>query len=266
MIKSLIIANWKCNPATQIEARHLFDFVIGELKDIKNVEVVLCPPFVWLPVLGSFKPSEAFSAGGQDLFWEKQGPYTGEISPLMLKDLGCEYVIVGHSERRQHLGETDEMINKKLKAALKNRLKPILCVGEKIRDSFDNEGRPENYINPIVEEQLKKALESIDKSRVADIVVAYEPIWAIGSGEPDTPDDALSASLLIRKTIVKMFDSRALANKIRVIYGGSVDSKNIASFANQDGIDGVLVGGASLNASEFVKIVLRINKTNKNES
>lgn len=271
MSKPLIIANWKMNPATSSEARHLLNTIQKGLKGSNGAEVIVCPPFIWLPILGSLiKSSETFSAGGQDLFWEKQGAYTGEVSPLMLKDAGCEYVIVGHSERREFLGETDEMVNKKTRVALKNRLKPILCVGEKARDTFDSEGRVENYINPIVEDQLKKALEGVDKSRVVDIVIAYEPIWAISTsgageapepekssvrGKADTPDDALSAAMFIRKIIAKMFDDRRVIKKIRVIYGGSVNSKNVASFVGQEGIDGVLIGGASLNGSEFSKIV-----------
>jgi len=183
--------------------------------------------------------------GAQDCFWEQQGAYTGEISPLMLKDLGCQYIIIGHSERRQYFQETDEMINQKIKAALKARLKPILCLGEEIKNSTD-------YL--VIEQQLKKALTRVSAGRIRDIVIAYEPVWAIGTGQPCLPDEAMKTALFIRKILTKLY-SRKIAEQVRVLYGGSVTAENAADYVRGARMDGLLVGGASLNATEFIKIV-----------
>jgi len=183
--------------------------------------------------------------GAQDCFWEQQGAYTGEISPLMLKDLGCQYIIIGHSERRQYFQETDEMINQKIKAALKARLKPILCLGEEIKNSTD-------YL--VIEQQLKKALTRVSAGRIRDIVIAYEPVWAIGTGQPCLPDEAMKTALFIRKILTKLY-SRKIAEQVRVLYGGRVTAENAADYVRGARMDGLLVGGASLNATEFIKIV-----------
>lgn len=258
MQKPLIIANWKMNPATRKEARHLFEVVRKGIKGIKEVEVVICPPFVWLTNIEISKYRN-INLGAQDCFWEEKGAYTGEISPLMLKDLGCQYVIIGHSERRQYFGQTDEMINKKIKAALKARLKPILCVGEKIRDTFDSEGRPLNEMSLVVKEQLEKDLSGVSIGRISDIIVAYEPVWAISTsnGLACSPDEAMKAALLIKKILTKLY-TRQVAEQVRILYGGSVNSQNAADYIKGAGMAGLLVGGASLNASEFVKIVEKV--------
>jgi triosephosphate isomerase len=177
----------------------------------------------------------------------------------MLKNLGCQYVIIGHSERRQYFQEADEMINKKLKAALKVRLKPILCIGEEARDAFNSEGRVLNEMSLIVGEQLEKALVDIPMARIREIVIAYEPVWAISTntGIPCSPDDAMKAALFIRKILSKLY-SRPIAEKVKIIYGGSVDSRNMVDYIKGARMDGVLVGGASLNASEFVKMVEKV--------
>lgn len=243
MNKKLIIANWKCNPATLKEAEHLFNALMG-LK-IKNTEVILCPPFVYLK--DGFLKEGPWQFGAQDCHWENKGAFTGAVSPLMLKDLGCNYVIIGHSERRKYFKETDEMINLKIKAALKNRLIPVLCVGEESRESGEE-------IDKIVGEELEKDLADIPGTRIQEIVIAYEPIWAIGSGNPCSPEDTMKATLFIRSKIAKMYN-RKIADKIRVIYGGSVVSNNVASYLKEMGIDGVLPGAASLNATEFINLV-----------
>jgi triosephosphate isomerase len=178
----------------------------------------------------------------------------------MLKDLGCRYVIIGHSERRKYFQETDEMINKKLKIALKNRLRPILCVGEEVRDTFDSQGKPLNEMSLVVGEQLKKDLIDIAAPRAREIVIAYEPVWAIGTGNPCSPDDAMRAALFIRKTLTKLYN-RSIAEKVKVLYGGSVTSRNVVDYIEGVRMDGLLVGGASLNGSEFVKIVERVQNT-----
>jgi triosephosphate isomerase len=255
--KPLIIANWKMNPITSKEAEHLFNMVKQGIDKIGNTEVVICPPFVYLSSFGPLG-SKNLQLGGQDCFWEEKGAVTGEISPLMLKNLGCQYVILGHSERRKNFKETDEMINKKLKAALKARLKPILCIGEEARDAFDSEGRPINEMSLVVAEQLEKDLVGVAAARMRDVVIAYEPIWAIGTGNPCLPDDTMKAALFIKKTLAKLYN-RPIAEKVRIIYGGSVNSANVVDYVQGARMNGVLVGGASLNATDFSKIIEKIN-------
>jgi len=252
--KPLIIANWKMNPTTQKEAEHLFESVEKEVGKIKEAEIVICPPFVWL---NSFKVKSKIQLGGQDCFWEEKGAYTSQISPLMLKNLGCQYVIIGHSERRKHFQENDEIINRKIKTALKNRLRPILCLGEEVRDTFDSQGQPLNEMSLKVGEQLEKDLMEISAAKIREMVIAYEPIWAIGTGVPCSPDEAMKAALFIRKTLTKFYN-RSVAEKVKILYGGSVTSQNAADYVKGAGMNGLLVGGASLNATEFVKIVEKV--------
>ncbi len=248
------------SPTTLKEAEHLFSTVEKEIKKIKEVEVVFCPPFVYLLNLVTAvslpprRSSQRIAFGGQDCFWEAKGAYTGEVSPSMLKNLDCQYVIIGHSERRKYFQETDEVVNKKLRAALEARLKPILCVGEEARDAFNSEGRPLSEASLVIGEQLEKDLADVSLSRIREVVIAYEPVWAIGTGNPCLPDDAMKAALFIRKTLAKLYN-RLIAEKARILYGGSVTSQNAASYIKGAGMNGLLVGGASLNASEFVKII-----------
>ncbi len=247
MNKILIVANWKMNPADSKEARRIFESVGKGAVGAKNSEVVFCPPFVYLPLFGAkISKLRNISLGSQDCFWEASGAYTGEISPLMLKNLGCCYAICGHSERRENLNEDNAMVSKKVRATLKARLTPILCVGERSRQIPDYE--------KFIQEEVKSAVSGVSRGLIAEIVIAYEPIWAIGSGRPASPDDALSAGLLIKKTLAGIA-GRAVAEKTRIIYGGSVTSQNAESYTTEAGLGGLLVGGASLNAPEFVKIV-----------
>ena len=179
MQKPLIIANWKCNPATSQEARHLFEAIEKGIKGVKNAEVIICPPYTYL---SSFK---ILTLGAQNCHWEMKGAYTGEVSPLMLKDLGCQYVIIGHSERRKYFGESDEVINGKLKSVLKARLRPVLCVGEETRDAFglfSGEEKSVGEMSLVVQKQLEEGLKGISVGRIKDIVIAYDPLWAIGAG------------------------------------------------------------------------------------
>lgn len=266
-MKPLIVANWKCNPTTINEAKVLFEVVEKDVQKAKNVEVVICPPFVFLSDLlkvknlrisakgGSLPVRQAGASGGnnlflggQDCFWEFRGAFTGEISPTMLKNLGCSYVIIGHSERRNFLDETSKMINKKIKSCLKARLKPILCIGEK-------EGEDRALV---LKQQLIDALKEVSATQIRDMVIAYEPVWAIGTGKSCLSDEVLEAVLLIRK-ILSQFYGRSTAEKVKIIYGGSVENKNAAEYVKKVGTDGLLVGGASLNASEFIKIVMNIS-------
>jgi triosephosphate isomerase len=246
---TFLIANWKMNPQTSREARVLFEEIIN-VGRLKNVETVICPPFPFLSIFGSPK---SVKLGGQDIFWEAHGPYTGQVSGKMLKDLGCDYVILGHSERRQYAGESDEIINAKLKMALKCGLTPILCIGEQAGEEMSD----------VLTAQLNGCLKDIGKAQIEGIVLVYEPVWAIssgivGTGKPCLPDDALSASLFIKKITTGLY-GRFLAEKIRIIYGGSVDSKNAAGYVKEARMQGVLVGGASLDHEEFSKIAGSLN-------
>ena len=243
--KPLIIANWKCNPTTSKEAEHLFETIKKELSKVEKAEIVICPPFVWL----SFFKTSKIHLGGQDCHWQEKGAYTGQVSPLMLKNLACQYVIIGHSERRKYFQETDEIINRKVKTALKTRLRPVLCVGERVGDEM----------GLVVGEQIEKDLAGIAAARVREIIVAYEPVWAIGTGLPCSSDEAMRATLFIRKTLTKLYD-RPIAEKVKILYGGSVTSQNAVDYIKGAMMNGLLVGQASLNATEFVKIVLKINE------
>ena len=243
-MKTFVVANWKMNPTTQAEAERLFDTVkkgIKRIKDLKNIEVVICPPFVYcsqFPVHGSLK------LGAQDCHWEQTGAYTGEISPTMLKNLGCSYVIIGHSERRKYFNETNKTVNKKLLSAFKVRLKPIFCVGEQ-------EGEE---MSLVVKNQLIEGLSGTKKTQMRNLIIAYEPVWAIGTGNPCQPNDAMKSILFIKKTLSELYN-RELAEEIPILYGGSVDSKNAKDYIKEAKMNGLLVGEASLDGREFIKII-----------
>ncbi len=248
MSKFFIVANWKMNPKTLKEASELFETVKKAVKKSGDIKVIICPPALWLKEL---KPGANLnlSLGAQDCHWESSGAYTGELSPQMLADAGAEFVIVGHSERRNYMGESDEIVNLKIKAALRARLRPILCVGEKTGEEM----------SMVVESQLTKNLADLNVNQMKEVIIAYEPVWAISTegGKLCLPDDALSATLFIRKTLTKLY-SRFLADKTLIIYGGSVRADNGDGYIKQARMNGVLVGGASLEAEEFVKIVQNI--------
>ena len=237
-MKPLIVANWKMNPQTLAEAKQLFNSIAKGVKNIKKAEVVICPPFVYLSSL--LKPKTYTlnpKMGGQDCFWEEKGAFTGEVSPLMLKNLGCKYVIVGHSERRRYFKETDEMINKKVKAVLKNGLRPILCI-EKIS-------------------QIKKGVKGVSKKELRHLIFAYEPVWAIGTGKACGIPEAKKVNRSIRKILMDLNSSISLY----VLYGGSINSQNARDFIKKAKFQGLLVGGASLDPKEFIEIVKNIGKT-----
>ena len=244
-MKPLIVANWKMNPLSQKAANQLFDSLKRGLRNVRKTEVVICPPFVYLSRLKIKDLRLKF--GAQDCFWQDKGAFTGEVSPQMLKDLGVKYVILGHSERRQVIGETDEMVNKKLKEVLKLKLLPIVCVGETARE------RKKGETFQVLKREIKEGFKNVPKSQMSKVVIAYEPIWAIGTGNPCSADDALTAILFIRKVIFQIF-GMAVAKKIRILYGGSVNSQNAGDYLSQEGISGLLVGGASLKSKEFLKI------------
>ncbi len=238
-MKPIIIANWKCNPTTLAEAKKLFASVKKGIS--KKAEIIVCPPFVYLPVLKRLK------VGGQDCFWEEKGAFTGEVSAKMLKNLGCQYVIIGHSERRRYFGETDETVNKKLKAAIEAKLIPIFCVGE------TKEEREQEKTEAVLRKQITAGLEGISSGKFSNGIIAYEPVWAIGTGNACDTNEAQTMSLVIRKILAGIFNS-SFSKKIPILYGGSVNSKNAEGYIKEAGFQGLLVGGASLEGKEFVKI------------
>jgi triosephosphate isomerase len=249
-MKPLIVANWKLNPTSQKEAKFLFNSVKNGIKNIKNVEVVICPPFVFLFHLQP--TTHNLRLGAQDCFWEEKGPFTGEISSLMLKDFNCRYVILGHSERRRYFGETDEMINKKIKAVLSAKLNPIFCIGETKTE------RKKGQTKEILKSQIQKGLKGIPRRKIKNLVIAYEPVWAIGTGNPCDVEEAQKMGLLIRKIMAKKY-SLSIAKAIKILYGGSVNSKNAKPYITEANFQGLLVGGASLDPKEFVKIVKTVS-------
>jgi len=250
-MKPLIIANWKMSPTTLEGAKLLFEAVKKEVKNIKKVEIVICPPFPYLPILNNGSPTSITTSiirlGGQDCFWEEKGAFTGEVSPKMLKDLGCKYVIIGHSERRRYFEETDEMINKKIKAALKVGLRPILCI-EKISQIRKHQRSVK--MNEV--HRLKKGIKGIIKKDLKKIILAYEPVFAIGTGKPCSIEKAKKMRLLILRNLNK---------NLPVLYGGSVNSQNARDYIEKAKFQGLLVGGTSLNAQEFIKLVKNVSQT-----
>lgn len=262
-MKKLIVANWKMNPADKDTAKRIFNSAQKNSRNLKNVETVICPPFVYLGVLsrsaqGGFRAKSQLTFGAQDIFWdEKKTSYTGEISAVMLKNLGIKYVIIGHSERREYLGEDNLMVNKKIKYALLSGLKVIFCVGERERDE-DGE-----YLNFIKTEVLE-GLKSVPKKFAGNLIVAYEPIWAIGkSGKnADSPEKVFEVSIYIKKILVDIFGRQA-GEKVPILYGGSVDTKNTVGFLSDGGVSGLLIGHKSLEIEAF-KEILEIANNIKN--
>ncbi len=242
----MIAGNWKMNKN--------LDEAIELANDIKNgernnqVEAVLCVPFINLTEVNKIIDGTNIKLGAQNIHWEDSGAYTGEISPSMLKSVGVEYVIIGHSERRQYFHETDEIVNKKIKAALNHKLKPILCVGETL------EQREKGMEKDVVEKQIKGALEGIDEEKALDLVIAYEPIWAIGTGKTASSGDANDMLGFIRKVLGDIY-SEDLKDHTRILYGGSVKPNNVKELMEEKEIDGALVGGASLKGADFLSLI-----------
>ncbi len=243
----LIAANWKMNK-TQPEADEFLLKLMKLAPRLTEVEVVIIPSFVALSKVAELTKSTDFKLGAQDLFWEEAGAYTGEVSALMLKEVGCQFVIIGHSERRKYFGETDELIAKKLAAALMAGLIPILCIGE-------NEQQREGGITlAVLRDQLTACLKDIGLAAGSRMVVAYEPVWAIGTGRTASQDQAEEAQNYIRE-MLKELCGEELAQGTRILYGGSVTPDNIAGFMRMPDIDGALVGGASLQPDSFAQII-----------
>jgi len=240
----MIAGNWKMN-TTVSEAVELVSKMRSGLDEIANVEKVVCPPFVSLAAVNELIKGSSIKLGAQNLYFEEKGAYTGEISPLMLAEL-CEFVIIGHSERRQFFGERGDIVNRKVKAALKANLKPILCVGEKLEENEAGKTKE------VIAGQLRSSLAGIDS--LDTVTVAYEPIWAIGTGRAATGQQANDTIGFIRRSIAGLGTEEA-AGKMRILYGGSVTADNATEFIEQPEIDGALVGGASLKADQFLSIM-----------
>ena len=247
MRTKFIAGNWKMN-TNRAEAALLIQKLLQGTADIQKTTILVAPPFTNLQAASELLQNSKIHLGAQNMYHEDQGAYTGEISPVMLKDLNCTYVIIGHSERRQYFRETNQEINLKLQAALRHGLLPILCVGELL------ENRERGQTLGVIDHQLRNGLVHLVAGQMERFTIAYEPVWAIGTGKAATPADAIEVHSFIRSLLAEMFGSET-AEKIRIQYGGSVTGENIESFIREKEIDGALVGGASLKADSFLKII-----------
>jgi triosephosphate isomerase (TIM) len=248
MRKKIVAANWKMN-MTQAESAEFVRSLLIELADIRDVDVVIVPPFtVIAKVTEALGTEQDIKVGAQNMHWEKNGAFTGEISATLLRDLFVRYVVLGHSERRTLFGETDEIVNRKVRAAHEATLRPIVCVGETL------EQRDKGKIEKVLSKQLRGSLAEVSAKELQETVIAYEPIWAIGTGRNATPEQAQEAHAFIRKTLAEISDETT-ADRMRIQYGGSVKPANARELMSQADIDGALVGGASLEARSFAEIV-----------
>lgn len=246
MRKPIIAGNWKMN-MTPSEAIALVEELIPLVKDAK-CDVVICPPFVDIPSVAQLLAGTNIGLGAQNMYFEDKGAFTGEVSVGMLKELGVEYVIIGHSERREYFNETDETVNKKVKAALTNGLTPLMCCGETL------EQRETGVTETFVSGQVRAGLAGLSPEEVKNVVIAYEPIWAIGTGKTATKEEAEETIAMIRKTVADAF-STDVAEAVRIQYGGSMNPKNVAELMAMPDIDGGLIGGASLKAGDFAAVI-----------
>ena len=248
MRKKILAANWKMN-LTHTEAESYLRSFVTEIRDFSDVDVVIIPPFTAIPAaLAASEKMQTIRIGAQNMHWEKSGAFTGEISATMLRALYVRYVVLGHSERRTLFGETDEIINRKVKAALDAGLRPIFCIGESLHE------RESNQVEQVLESQIRRGLEGVSSRDLTEVVLAYEPCWAIGTGLTATPAQAEQAHAFIRSVLAALAD-RAIADRIRIQYGGSVNPDNVELLMRQKNIDGALVGGASLDPRSFAQII-----------
>jgi triosephosphate isomerase (TIM) len=247
MRKPIAAGNWKMFKTAK-EASKMISELKELVKGVGDREVVICPPFTALESAVNAAKGSNVKIGAQNLYWEEKGAFTGEIAPGMIKDLGCEYVIIGHSERRQYFGETDATVNKRIFAALKAGLKPIICVGETLQE------RESEKTFSVIETQIKGGLKGLSVELMKDCVIAYEPVWAIGTGKTASKEQAQGVHAFIRKLLSDLL-GKDTAGATRILYGGSVKPDNVKELMSQPDIDGGLVGGASLEADSFAKIV-----------
>ena len=247
MRRVIIAGNWKMNKNIG-ESIDLANSIKRSLYDVEDVEIVVCPPFTSLSDVNEITMETNIKLGAQDCFWEKEGAFTGEVSAAMLKNVGCEYCIIGHSERRQFFGETNETVNKKLKVLLKENIKPIVCVGEKLEE------RKSGKTFDVIKDHVVNSLAGLCKEEMSRTVIAYEPVWAIGTGVNATKEQAEEVHKYIRTLLGQMYGDE-VAKLVRIQYGGSVKPENIKELILQEDVDGALVGGASLKADSFVQLV-----------
>ncbi len=249
----IIAGNWKLNKTSR-EALQLVEELKRDVADVTGVDIVVCPPFTSLESVSEALTETNIAVGAQNLYWADSGAFTGEISAPMLKDFGVQYVIIGHSERRQYFGETNETVNKRIRAALTHGLTPIVCVGENLAQ------RESNKTFDVIKDHCEGSLKDLTVEEMKKIVIAYEPVWAIGTGKTATPEQAQEVHAFIRGLLGKMFGAE-IANSVRLQYGGSVTPENTALLISQPDIDGALVGGASLKAPSFAAIIKAAKKT-----
>lgn len=249
MRKPFIAGNWKMNTDSRTSVQLAERVASGSL-DVAGhrATVAVFPPFVYLQSVAKVLSASSVAVGAQDVYCQSNGAFTGEISPSMLKDIGCTYVLCGHSERRHVIGEVDGLINKKVAAAISGGLLPILCVGELLSE------REASQTKEVVTRQLRNGLAGLTAEKVSALTIAYEPVWAIGTGRTATPQQAQEVQYLVRNLIAQMYDGQ-LAEEIRILYGGSVKPDNSAELMSEQDIDGLLVGGASLNVDDFLSII-----------
>lgn len=246
-MQTLIVANWKMN-GTVDETLKLITEINHKLEGQPGVEVVIAPPFTSLYSAQIMLQEGSMKLAAQNMHWESEGAHTGEISPNFIKEIGCAYVILGHSERRQQFNETDEMVNRKIRAAITSELDPIFCIGETKAE------REKNKTEEVLLRQIKEGLHDLHMNEIKGLVVAYEPVWAIGTGVTATAEQIEKSHTLIRDSLAKRYDAPT-ANRIRILYGGSVTPENAKQILSVRNVDGVLVGGASLSSEKFVKII-----------
>lgn len=244
------MANWKMNLSYK-ESLKFIKSISSFLAGSKKYSIIICPSFVSLADIAKEIKGKKVELGAQDVFWMEEGAYTGEVSIHSLKELGCKDVIIGHSERRKYIHETDQMINQKIQIALKHNLTPILCIGE------NEEQRKENLTAKILKDQLTEDLKQIDPTN-KKIIIAYEPVWAIGTGNEATAEQVNEAVLIIRSCLAKIFKNISVEENFKILYGGSVNQEDVSEFLNLESIDGFLIGGASANKQEFLDIINKL--------
>ncbi|MEK7213826.1 MAG: triose-phosphate isomerase [Patescibacteria group bacterium] len=250
MRKRIIVGNWKMHPTTLEEANRLFRSIKNISNKLVSTHIIICPPFIYIPSLIKSRASSTISIGAQDVFFEEQGSFTGEISPLMLKNIGITHVIVGHSEKRE-LGDTDEMISKKIQSLLEVGIHPILCVGEKVRDEHGE------YLE-VLKTQIKNSLNKVPKKYIKQLIVAYEPIWAIGAKEPMDPETVHEMSIFVKKVLSDIYGhDEAIATP--VLYGGAINFRNAGDIIILGQVDGLLVGRESVNRQGFSELLKTID-------
>ena len=245
--KAMIAGNWKMNLNSAQAEELALALKKGLDPDLKN-QVLLSPGFTNLSIVKKAIAGSPILLAAQNMSWENKGAFTGEVSPTQLRDIGCTHVIIGHSERRHVFGETDEIVNKKMKAAINNSLTPILCIGETLEE------RENQKTYRVLETQLKGAFEGLSADEVSHIIVAYEPVWAIGTGKTATPEQAQDAHVFVRAQLERLYD-KEFAQSIRILYGGSVKAENVDQLMSQPDLDGALVGGESLKADKFLRVI-----------